>query len=203
MLAELQLGAMHAESWKQDPKHLGFVLARYHFVARMLTGTARVLEIGCGDCTGARIVANVVGEWHGIDNNPLLVNGAPNTIIHDMKREMPLSLALEPFDAVYALDFLEHIQPMHEPAVMKNILCMLHDDGFCIIGMPSRESQQYASRLSLEGHVNCKTEAELRQTMRRYFKNVFMFGMNDGALHTGFGPMCHYRLAIGSGARRD
>ncbi len=203
MLAELQLGAMHAESWKQDPKHLGFVLARYHFVARMLAGTARVLEVGCGDCTGARIVANVVGEWYGIDNNPILVNGAANIVIHDMTKGPPPYAPLEEFDAVYALDFLEHIQPMHESTVMRNICCMLDDDGVCIIGMPSRESQQYASPPSLEGHVNCKTEAELRRLMKRYFINSFLFGMNDGTLHTGFGPMCHYRLAIGSGVRRD
>jgi hypothetical protein len=27
-----------------------------------------------------------------------------------------------------------------------------------------------------------------------------VFGMNDEVLHTGFGPMCHYRLAICTGA---
>jgi hypothetical protein len=29
-----------------------------------------------------------------------------------------------------------------------------------------------------------------------HFSNVFMFGMNDETLHTGYGPMCHYRLAV-------
>jgi len=198
MQAALQLGAMHADSWKQDPKHLGFVLARYKFVAKMVTGLDRVLEIGCGDCTGARIVIDVVNEWHGIDNNPRLVNGAPNTSEGDIVHGgIPLG-----WDAIYMLDVLEHIQPAHEHKALDNIRAALYPGGFVIIGMPSKESQTYASRLSKEHHVNCKTEDELRKTMQRHFNSVFLFGMNDETLHTGFGPMCHYRLAIGTGARQ-
>ena len=70
-----------------------------------------------------------------------------------------------------------------------------------ICGMPSLESQPYASELSRAGHVNCKTEEQLRQTLGKFFRNVLLFGMNDETLHTGFGPMCHYRLAICTGAK--
>ncbi len=80
---------------------------------------------------------------------------------------------------------------------MKNICASLKPRGTCIIGMPSLESQVYASPHSKAGHVNCKTEPELRALMLRHFQNVYLFGMNDGVLHVGFGPMCHYRLAIG------
>ena len=60
-------GSMHSESWDMDPKHLGFVLARYKFVSKMLVGKKRVLEIGCGDTTGSRIVKSTVGHLEGID----------------------------------------------------------------------------------------------------------------------------------------
>ena len=39
-----QIGAIHAESFEHDPRHLGFTLARYKFVAKMLHGKKRVLE---------------------------------------------------------------------------------------------------------------------------------------------------------------
>src|SRR5712672_4184330 len=42
-----QLGEMHAASFATDPKHLGFVLARYKHVSRWLVGMDRVLEVGC------------------------------------------------------------------------------------------------------------------------------------------------------------
>lgn len=36
---------------------------------------------------------------------------------------------------------------------------------------------------------------DFKNTMQRYFHNVFMFSMNDEVVHTGFHPMAHYLLA--------
>lgn len=196
----IHLGAMHAQSFEVDPKHLGFVLARYKFVAKMLTGFNRVLEIGCGDCTGAGVVAPVVGEWHGLDNK-FSVNATGrklNTHFHDIVQR-PFDIG-EPFDGAYMLDVLEHIKPENEHKALFNIRSCMIPDGTLIVGMPSAESQVYASPLSKLHHVNCKTEDELRNTLRSHFANVFLFGMNDEVLHTGYGPMCHYRLAICTGS---
>jgi hypothetical protein len=66
-----------------------------------------------------------------------------------------------------------------------------------VIGMPSLESQPYASPFSRDNHVNCKTEEHLRALMAKHYRHVFMFGMSDEVVHTGFGPLCHYRLALG------
>ena len=44
-----RLGLMINESWNQDPKRTLFTLARYKFVARMLSGRKHVLEVGCAD----------------------------------------------------------------------------------------------------------------------------------------------------------
>ena len=84
---------------------------------------------------------------------------------------------------------------------MRRMVAALAKDGAMIIGMPSLESQQYASAPSRAGHVNCKTEDGLRALMLRFFENVFLFGMNDEVLHTGYGPMCQYRLALACGPR--
>jgi len=189
-----QLGAMHAASFEVDPKHLGFVLARYHFVARMLQGKGCVLEIGCGDGTGARIVKQVVGRLCGLDREP-----QPDYPGEFWRGDILNSRLMTKFDAIYALDVLEHIYEIDEDRALFNITKALAPDGVCIIGMPSKESQPYASPISRAHHVNCKTEDELRNTLGRHFSNVFMFGMNDATLHTGFGPMCHYRLAVCTG----
>lgn len=187
------LGRMHAESFEKDPKHLSFVLARYQFVAQMLFGKARVLEVGCGDGTGARIVKPNVGHWEGIDR--VEYPGARGwDIVED-------GAYPGGWDAVYCLDVLEHIDPVQENIFFENILNSMNLRGCLIIGSPSLESQPYASELSKLHHVNCKTQEGLRKTMERYFENVFIFGMNDSTLHTGYGPMCHYRLAIGAGRK--
>lgn len=187
-----QLGDMHAASFATDPKHLGFVLARYKFVSRMLAGCGRVLEVGCGDTTGARLVKPAVGHLVGIDVHRYGSEPCIDVVAHDML-DGPFQST---FDAVYALDVLEHVNPDDEDRFLGNIKASLIVAGPLIIGMPSKESQIYASELSKAHHVNCKTEDDLRDTLWRHFRNVFLFGLNDETLHTGYGPMCHYRLAI-------
>ena len=73
--------------------------------------------------------------------------------------------------------------------------------GTMIIGMPSLESQPYASALSKEGHVNCKTMPDLKAVMQGHFHNVFMFSMNDEVVHTGYHKMAHYLFALCCGKK--
>ena len=72
----------------------------------------------------------------------------------------------------------------------------LKKNGVLILGMPSLESQKYASKISKEGHINCKSADELTKILRKYFNNVFIFSMNDEVIHTGFGKMAHYLIAV-------
>jgi len=51
-----KLGLMVNQSWNEDPKRTLFTLSRYKFVSRMLSGQRKVLEIGCADAFGTRIV---------------------------------------------------------------------------------------------------------------------------------------------------
>ncbi len=44
-----QLGLMTTWAYLDDPKRLTFTFARYKFVAKMLVGMDRVLEVSCGD----------------------------------------------------------------------------------------------------------------------------------------------------------
>ena len=67
------LGLRASAVWHLDPRRLVFVLARYKFVAKMFSGMGPVLEIGCGDAFGTRIVQQEVGHLTAIDFNSLFV----------------------------------------------------------------------------------------------------------------------------------
>lgn len=201
-----RFGIMNNHVWHHDPKRLVFTLARYKFVAKMLAGRANVVEYGCGDAFCSRIVGQAVTNLTVTDFDPVFVADARARMsdpwVFEAKVHDIIAGPLEgSFEAAYALDVLEHIASDVEDQVLDNIKGSLTDHGVLIIGMPSLESQAYASPQSKAGHVNCKSGEKLRETMLRHFHTVFMFSMNDEVIHTGFFPMAHYLLAVGCGKR--
>ncbi|PKP72291.1 MAG: SAM-dependent methyltransferase [Alphaproteobacteria bacterium HGW-Alphaproteobacteria-5] len=197
-----QFGLMANESWNQDPKRTLFTLARYKFVARMLEGRKHVLEVGCADAFATRLVQQSVGAVTAVDFDPVFiddVNARMNkkwpmeTFVHDvLKTPVPGQ-----YDAAFAMDVLEHIEPASETAFVTNVLKSLSSDGVVIFGMPSLESQVYASPQSKAGHVNCKSGDDFKAFMEQFCNTVFLFSMNDETLHTGFYKMAHYLIAVG------
>ncbi len=200
------LGLMTNQVWHQDPKRLVFTLSRYKFVAKMLKGTGRVLEVGCGDGFAARIVRQEVGHLTITDFDPLFIADAKAHMVEPWVFDadvLDILAAPHPgrFDAVYSLDVMEHIDAAREDVYLENMKASLTDAGTMIVGMPSLESQGHASPASKAGHVNCKTGEELRRVMLKHFQTVLIFSMNDEVVHTGFFPMAHYLFAIGVGKR--
>jgi 2-polyprenyl-3-methyl-5-hydroxy-6-metoxy-1,4-benzoquinol methylase len=195
--------------YRIDPKLLVFTLSRYKFVAKMLSGYKRVLEVGCGDGFASRLVHPEVQELHMIDFDPVFVDDAnkrtepgwPITYgVHDILKGPYQQTGL--FDAAFSLDVIEHIDPKDENLYLENICASLTDNGVFICGSPSLESQPYASQPSKEGHINCKTGPALKKLLSGYFENTFLFGMNDEVLHTGFSPMCHYLFVLATGKKK-
>lgn len=196
-----RFGLMSNQVWEDDPKRLLFVLSRYKFVAKMLAGMNSVLEIGCADAFATRVVRQEVKHLTAVDFDPVFVKDAIdrmdekwqfNCQVHDIL-EKPVE---GQFDGAYALDVIEHIPQEDEQRFMSNIVHSLTEQGVLIIGMPSIQSQAYASAPSKEGHVNCKDQKGLKELMSRFFHNVFIFSMNDEVVHTGFYPMAHYLFAL-------
>ena len=195
------LGRMRNFDWHNDPRRLLFTLARYKFVSKMFDGYETVLEIGCGDAFATRIVQQTVEKVTAIDFDPIFIEEIHDR--HQQKWELDAhvhNMVLEPtkqsFDGIFSLDVLEHILQSDEDTFLKNTCLSLKSHGALIIGMPSLESQTYASEGSKIGHVNCKTGTDLRDLMKKYFHSVFMFSMNDEVVHTGFFPMAHYLFAV-------
>jgi 2-polyprenyl-3-methyl-5-hydroxy-6-metoxy-1,4-benzoquinol methylase len=196
-----RLGLRSSQSWHDDPKHLLFRLARYKFVAKMLAGSEHVLEIGCGDAFGTRLVQQTVKALSATDFDELFLEDARARMVDRWRfrlfqHDLLAGPILGNYDGVFALDVLEHIRPEDEDTFLKNALAPLSPQGVAIIGMPSLEGQVHASATSRAGHVNCKTMPDLKKSMERYFHNVFMFSMNDEVVHTGFHPMAHYLFAL-------
>lgn len=204
---EIPLGPWTSYSVMYDPKHLAFVLARYKFVAKMLQGRARVMEVGSGDGVGLSLVAQAVKHVYAVDWDQRLLDGNARRLKHltnvsyvmaNLNHESP-SLEVE---AAYWIDVLEHLDAATESTVIENIIGCLPDDGVLLTGTPNKAAHQYASPQSQALHINQKSMDDLRILMERYFRNVFMFGMNDEVLHTGYAPMCHYIWSLAVGVRR-
>ena len=195
------LGLMTNQAWMDDPKRLIFTLARYKFVSKMLAGYHNVLEVGCGDAFFTRLVVAEVDKLTAVDFDAAFVKDTNTRMaerfkfdcrVHDMLKGPVRGV----FDGIYALDVLEHILPENEDLFLANMVSSLDKNGAMIIGMPSLESQAYASAISREGHVNCKSMPDLKALMQRFFRNVFMFSMNDEVIHTGHHKMAHYLMAL-------
>jgi 2-polyprenyl-3-methyl-5-hydroxy-6-metoxy-1,4-benzoquinol methylase len=196
------LGLMTNQVWDDDPRRLVITLSRYKFVAKMLSGMQHVLEVGCADAFGTRIVQQEVRQLTATDFDQVFVDDVLRRMDDRWKfecRQHDLVAGPFPgsFDGAYALDVIEHIPVVDENVFVGNIVKCLTPEGVLILGSPSLESQTYASPPSKAGHVNCKTGAEMRALLDRFFHNVFLFSMNDEVVHTGFSPMAHYLLAIG------
>ena len=187
--------------WDDDPRRMAFVLSRYKFIAKMLDGYESVLEVGCGDGWPARIVKQTVGHLTVSDFDAIFIEDVKSRYDSDwpidyLLHDMATGPTENKYNAVYSVDVLEHIKPSDENIFISNICKSLQPNGVVIIGIPSIESQNYASQASKEGHVNCKTAKEFKSLMSVYFNNVFLFSMNDEVIHTGFEKMSHYFFTI-------
>jgi Methyltransferase domain len=200
------LGLMTNQIWHDDPRHLTFMLARYKFVAKMLSGRHDVGEVGCGDAFGTRIVMQEVSDVTVYDFDPVFIDDVRaryderwplKAEVHDMVAA-PLPRKHE---GLFCLDVIEHIAPGDEHAFLANLRGSLAPEGVLIIGTPSVESQAYASPAGKAGRDNCKSGNELKVLLEQYFTRVFLFSMNDEVVHTGFYPMANYLFALCTGPK--
>lgn len=196
------MGYISSYVYWHDPVRVAISVSRYKFVSKMMSGLDKVLELSCADAFYSQIVADRVGTLVASDFDELFIGQAKELGRAKNMELRVLDLTKEPceneFDGVYALDVLEHIHPKDEDAFMRNITRALKKNGadsvsgggggggIAIFGIPSLESQVYASRMSKLEHINCKNGDELKKFCQKYFHHCFVFSMNDEVVHTGF-----------------
>jgi 2-polyprenyl-3-methyl-5-hydroxy-6-metoxy-1,4-benzoquinol methylase len=203
---EVELGQHWSYNLYNDPKRLGFVLSRYKFVARLATGGKRVLELGCSEGLGALLLGEFAAGYTGIDLDAEAIATARRNLPGERFTFVEgnfLGQRLGQFDTVVSLDVVEHIEKDIEHHFFEACYHNLGEDGVCVVGTPNITAAPYASRASQLGHVNLFDGQRLRERMQAYFHNVFLFGLNDEVLHTGFTPMAHYLMAVGIYKRKE
>ena len=202
-----ELGPWTSYSLLNDPKHMGFVLARYKFCAKILDGFDKVIEVGCGDAFGTPVVAQHVKQVLAIEPDGRHIAGNKKRLGKVKNIEFrqgtiqDLKLAKNSFDGAYSIDVIEHLdEHLNDPFVASQAE-ILKSNGVCIIGTPNITANEYASERSRVQHINLHSQKSLKALMEKYFQRVFMFGMNDEVLHTGYSPMCHYIFGMGVGQK--
>lgn len=195
------LGRASSNAFVSDPKMIGFMAARYKFVAKMLEGRQSALEAGCGDAFGAPVVAQSVGQ--------LICTDIDAATLEDNRQRLAAfaNVRFEYFDfrerayapkveAAYCVDVIEHVFADEEDAFLTRLAGSILPMGVAIVGTPNQTADRYASENSRKGHVNLKDHKSLRSLLQKHFHQVFLFSMNDEVVHTGFYPMAHYLWGV-------
>lgn len=201
------LGPTASQQWLHAPDHLAMVLARYRVAAALIGDATDIVELGCGEGIGSRILINGRAVYYGVDNDSDALDVARGLYgADDVQFRLGdvagcLTLARGAWDAVIGLDVIEHISAEDEEAFMENARGLLTDTGVCVIGTPSKHAEAYASPQSRAGHCNLYTPERLHALMGRYFHRIQDFGMNAVELHTGHDAMRHYLICVGIGPR--
>lgn len=194
-------------NFRNDPKRLAFVLARYKFAAKMGSSQRSILELGCGEGIGAPILAEFALSYTGVDLDEAAISGARGNFQADLPKyrfiyEDFMGKTFGSYDSVVSLDVVEHIYPEHEALYFETIMDNLNERGIAIVGTPNITAAPYASEASELGHVNLFSQKRLKEALERYFHNVFPFGINDEILHTGYAPMAHYIICVACNRRK-
>ncbi|CAM3938106.1 MULTISPECIES: class I SAM-dependent methyltransferase [Pseudoalteromonas] len=180
-----------------DPKHLVFSLARYKFVLKMLKKNSSVIELGCSDGFGTQLLKERASKIHAVDFDHRAINWAKEHLADEKVEFIQSDILTADYgkhDMVFSLDVIEHIYPENEHLFIESVKRNLADNGAVIIGTPNITAEKYATLN--EQHVNLYSGERLQETFEQHFHNVFLFGMNDEVLHTGYTPMCHYLFVL-------
>lgn len=204
-LEDLRLGYHWSYNLHQDPKRLGFVLARYQFAAQMSAPEAHVLELGCSEGIGIPLF-HAAQSYTGVDLDRQAIAEAQANWGSErcqLIAEDFMGQEYGRFETLVSMDVVEHIYPEHEALYWRTVHQNLADHGVALIGTPNITSAPYASEASQKGHVNLYSAERLRARMLDICHNVFIFGLNDEMVHTGYHPMCHFLVALGCQRRNE
>lgn len=204
MAMSVVLGPHWSFNYRNDPKRLNFVLARYRFVSEFIREGNRVLELGCSDGIGVELLSSKASYYLGIDlDKPALDHSYE--YLSSERREFKFDDFMDKeygvFDVVTSLDVIEHVHQEYEETYFRTAVKNLSKDGVFVVGTPNITSSPFASPQSEAGHVNLYSQSRLIESCERFFETVIPFGMNDEVVHTGYGNMSHYLLCVCAGRK--
>ncbi len=207
----INLGPYYSYAINHDIKHLLFTLSRYKFVSKLLINRKdiSIVEIGCQESLGAIMLDQNTDliKYTGVDQDKdaILWNNEcyyfKSTKFEFIESDFFLYHTDSKFDIAMNLDVIEHIEAEKELLFLEKMAEVIKDDGVAIIGTPHINMNPYASEGSRIAHINLYDQDRLYNLMNQYFKNVFIFNMNDEMINVSFSPMACYIFGIGTGKR--
>ena len=198
---EVNLGRYASFWFHKTPRRVLHCMSYYKFASKLIGKGKRVLDVGCNEGLGTFLVGKECGFAKGVDfDEDAIAQAQKNFEEPFVEFEAGDFLKNEDignWDAVINFDVIEHILPEHAHDFIEGIAKELTPEGLCVIGTPSKISQDFASEVSKKGHINIYSHERLEAEMREHFEFVFMFAANDEVVHTGYLPLAHYFITVG------
>ena len=191
------------ETFITNPLMAAVTLARYKFVAKMLSPNDVVLDLGCGNGYASHFFSKHAREVVGVD----LYADVPaakarfgsanlNFIRADILQPSSEVTSLRP-TVVTSIDVIEHFYREDGEQIIDRYASMLPRGGMMIMGTPSKFSQQYRSQQAKDVHFHEYEPDELREVMAGHFNRTLLFSMNDELVHTGFTKLAWFFFVLG------
>lgn len=198
---EIDLGRYASFWFHKTPRRVAYCMSYYKFASKLIGKGKRVLDVGCNEGLGTFLIGKECGFAKGVDfDEDAIVQAQKNfkePFVEFETGDFLKSNDKGNWDAVINFDVIEHILQEHAHDFLGGIAKKLTPEGLCIIGTPSKISQEFASEVSKKGHINIYTHERLEAEMREHFEFVFMFAANDEVVHTGYLPLAHYFITVG------
>ena len=190
------------EGFVNNPLMSTIKLARYKFVAKMLSKDDVVLDLGCGNGLGSyffsQFAARVIGidRHHGVDAASVFFNNEKITFLKGDILHPPNDIRNIVYSAMTMVDVIEHFSREDAIRIISSYKQFLGKGGVFIIGTPSAHSTAYRSQHSGANHIYEWTPSELNAICKEHFSRVFQFSMNDEVVHTGFEKLAWYFFLV-------
>ncbi len=194
----------YASYWmRKTPRRMLHCLSYYKFAAKMIGQNKHVLDIGCNEGLGTYLLKKECGDATGIDFEEAAIQAAEKNFTNDnipfLSDDFFSHSFTETYDAAVNFDVIEHILPEKAPLFFTKAASLLKKNGVFVVGTPSKISQEYASDVSKQGHINIYSHERLIEELEIHFQHVFLFSAHDEVVHTGFYPLAHYFIAVCTG----
>jgi 2-polyprenyl-3-methyl-5-hydroxy-6-metoxy-1,4-benzoquinol methylase len=197
------LNKIEGISYKDSPIDFFILLARYKFAARLIRKDQDIIDVGCGKGYGTVFLSKYAKNVVGVDRDDELISYNSNEHSDNDQISFKTMDLLEidksdiaRYDAVVSMDVIEHFVKEDIPLAVENYSKLIKDDGFAIIGTPNIASRDFASQRRIDTHPFEFTDKEFEETLKKSFKNVFMFSMTDEIVSTQFTGLSWYLMAL-------
>jgi 2-polyprenyl-3-methyl-5-hydroxy-6-metoxy-1,4-benzoquinol methylase len=163
-----RLGAYHWSMLESDPSYR----ARVQLVMRYVNADAACLDLGCGDGAYIEVVAPQCRRIVGVDADETGIRLAEELLAAKGRKNVELIQARfsdlpkggEPFELVYSMDCIEHLERPAE--LLDAAAASVKPEGRVLIGTPEYHSDEEISPY----HVREYREGELRELLAGWFE---------------------------------